>query len=297
MDSGDDHAIYWTKWPGTIAGNAWSVSLSIGSTDPLNHDYLNAWKNWLMTLNQPGERSFMLDRRSNTEYARFVAGAFKWQITGSIFANDCAGIYGTQNGVRKRAALHHYRTRILRWHRETDLRFAAGGVCGNNGFSATGISNNFRTEHCANALPGISTCGDYIIDTHDSKVVKEVWKLFPAWKLTVGGTATLLEWDPRILMPIMPNCWRHATLWTTLVTESDDAVAVSEAAVSNPVNFMVPEIVPLLQHMLKALRNATFEWSKIGTKTEIANLWHVQTSLQHMPGSLYLLPEERWSGI
>lgn len=47
-------------------------------------------------------------------------------------------------------------------------------------------------------LAGHQNCGTHIIDTHDRAVVPEVWELFHlAWTLT-GGTSTLLEWDGNI---------------------------------------------------------------------------------------------------
>lgn len=47
-------------------------------------------------------------------------------------------------------------------------------------------------------LAGHTHCGTHIIDTHDNHVIDQVWDLYrQAHKLT-GGVATLLEWDANI---------------------------------------------------------------------------------------------------
>lgn len=47
-------------------------------------------------------------------------------------------------------------------------------------------------------LAGHTNRGTHLIDTHDGRVIDAVWRLFRrAWQLT-GGASTLLEWDARI---------------------------------------------------------------------------------------------------
>ena len=95
-------------------------------------------------------------------------------------------------------------------------------------------------------IAGHQHCGDYIIDTHDRKVVQDVWKLFAlAWKMT-GGVATLLEWDSNI--PDFEGY--HAELlkakqyMQSIPLYGDDAEEpeYAEAAVSNPVDFLVSNV-------------------------------------------------------
>ena len=94
-------------------------------------------------------------------------------------------------------------------------------------------------------IAGHQHCGDYIIDTHDRKVVQDVWKLFSlAWKMT-GGVATLLEWDSNIpdfevyhaellkAKQFMNDIW----VFEEIVGEQ----VYNEAAVSNPVDFLVSD--------------------------------------------------------
>jgi uncharacterized protein len=47
-------------------------------------------------------------------------------------------------------------------------------------------------------LAGHQNCGTHIVDTHDRAVIDDVWELFSlAWNLT-GGVSTSLEWDGNI---------------------------------------------------------------------------------------------------
>ncbi len=47
-------------------------------------------------------------------------------------------------------------------------------------------------------LAGHTDCGAYVLDTHDHPVRDEVWELFREAYAGCGGAATLVEWDDRI---------------------------------------------------------------------------------------------------
>lgn len=47
-------------------------------------------------------------------------------------------------------------------------------------------------------LAGHTNCGTHLIDTHDGRVVDPVWQLYRLAHELTGGAATLLEWDARI---------------------------------------------------------------------------------------------------
>lgn len=124
-----------------------------------------------------------------------------------------------------------------------------------NNVYVSGFNNDFDPAHYIGQLPhdkivqfhlaGHQHCGDYIIDTHDRRVTEDVWKLFTlAWQLT-GGTATLLEWDSNI--PDFEDY--HAELlkakdfmnaFTGPATEKQPEYY--EAVVSNPVDFLVADL-------------------------------------------------------
>ncbi|WP_299293682.1 DUF692 domain-containing protein [uncultured Tateyamaria sp.] len=96
-------------------------------------------------------------------------------------------------------------------------------------------------------LAGHTDCGTHIIDTHDQPVRPEVWELYAtAWQRT-GGASTLLEWDGNI--PDFDTC--HAELLKSRAYMGGagfqqvlDAAQIAPATgVSNPVSFLVPDVM------------------------------------------------------
>lgn len=47
-------------------------------------------------------------------------------------------------------------------------------------------------------LAGHLNCGTHCIDTHDGRVIDEVWALYKKAHELTGGVSTLLEWDANI---------------------------------------------------------------------------------------------------
>ncbi|WP_448665066.1 DUF692 domain-containing protein [Sphingomonas sp. CJ20] len=92
-------------------------------------------------------------------------------------------------------------------------------------------------------LAGHQDMGSHVIDTHDRPVRSEVWALFQrAWART-GGASTLLEWDDHI--PDLDACvaeLRKAEQYMAGGANPADAAPTHAAAegVSNPVGFLVP---------------------------------------------------------
>lgn len=92
-------------------------------------------------------------------------------------------------------------------------------------------------------LAGHQDFGTHLIDTHDRPVRPEVWELFRiAWART-GGASTLLEWDDHI--PSFDDCLaelRKAERYMTDggVLPGDYSRAADGEGVSNPVGFLVP---------------------------------------------------------
>ena len=96
-------------------------------------------------------------------------------------------------------------------------------------------------------LAGHTHCGTHIIDTHDKPVRPEVWSLFAkAWQAS-GGAPVLLEWDGDI--PDFETC--HAELLKArhyMAGEMADGSALSVTAdlagpASTPVDFLVPGVM------------------------------------------------------
>ncbi len=92
-------------------------------------------------------------------------------------------------------------------------------------------------------LAGHQDLGTHLVDTHDRPVRPEVWELFRiAWART-GGASTLLEWDDQI--PDFAGCLAELGKARRYMA-AQSAPLAAEAwrddgeAVSNPVGFIVP---------------------------------------------------------
>lgn len=96
-------------------------------------------------------------------------------------------------------------------------------------------------------LAGHTHCGSHIIDTHDQPVTDAVWELYRmAWQMT-GGVSTLLEWDGNI--PEFEVCQSELLKARKYMSGQPDNLQTSGSAVSRsaylstPVDFMVPDIM------------------------------------------------------
>lgn len=116
--------------------------------------------------------------------------------------------------------------------------------CFNAGTDPVAYLDAFPCEHVVQMhLAGHQDLGTHLIDTHDRPVRPEVWELFRiAWART-NGASTLLEWDD--LIPDFLGCL--AELRKAEAYMAGDAVPVmvdgqeaGDEAISNPVGFIVP---------------------------------------------------------
>jgi uncharacterized protein len=190
------------------------VSLSIGSTDPLDFDYLARLK-----------------RVAARVTARWVSDHLCWTGVAGINTHDLLPIPFTE------ASLRHvvHRIRIVQDILERPLvlenpstyltytastlgeseflsRMAAESGCGLlldvNNVYVSARNNDFDPVAYLAALPherivqihlaGHQDLGTHVIDTHDGTVVDAVWELYAQATALTGGVSTLLEWDARI---------------------------------------------------------------------------------------------------
>lgn len=190
------------------------VSLSIGSTDPLNFEYLGKLK-----------------RLADTVHARWISDHLCW--TGVLGRNTHDLLPMPLN----EATLQHVveRIRIVQDVLERPLvlenpssyvtfadstmpeweflsRMADEADCGllldvNNVFVSS-VNHDFDPVEYVRSVPhsrvvqchlaGHTDCGAYRIDTHDGQVINPVWELYRLAHQLTGGMSTLLEWDARI---------------------------------------------------------------------------------------------------
>jgi uncharacterized protein (UPF0276 family) len=237
------------------------VSLSIGSADPLNFDYLARLKRladevrpaWIsdhlcwtgvMGLNSHDLLPMPLTEESLAHVAARVRQVQDYLERPLILENPSSYVRFAHSTM----AEPEYLGRLAE---ETGcgLLLDVNNVfvsCFNAGTDPAAYIHAFPCEQVVQMhLAGHQHRGTHIIDTHDRPVRPEVWELFRlAWART-GGAATLLEWDGDI--PSFAEC--HAELMKAkryTGGEFDPARVVPAESggaegVSNPVEFLVPK--------------------------------------------------------
>jgi len=190
------------------------VSLSIGSTDPLNLEYLARLK-----------------RLAEWTRAVWVSDHVCWTGVNGINGHDLLPLPYNEESLKHVVE----RIRFVQEFLERPLvlenpssyvtfadstmsewefisRMAEDADCGllldvNNVF-VTCFNHDLDPVEFLRGLPhervvqfhlaGHTHCGTHIIDTHDHPVIDEVWKLYRFARELTGGVSTLLEWDASI---------------------------------------------------------------------------------------------------
>jgi len=200
------------------------VSLSIGSTDPLDRDYLDGLR----------ELAARID-------PAWVSDHLCWTCIGGHNAHDLLPLPYTEEALehvvsRLSAVQEHLGRRIALENASTYLSFAGSSMpeweflgevahradCGIlldvNNVYVSAVNHGFDPEKYLAAVPaervweihlaGHTDCGSHLLDTHSTRVCDEVWELYRFASRRIGAVASLVEWDEEI-----PD-------WDTLETES-----------------------------------------------------------------------------
>lgn len=190
------------------------VSLSIGSSDPLNFDYLHKLK-----------------RLADETGARWVSDHLCWTGVAGRNTHDLLPVPLNEETLRHvieririvqdllerplvlenpSSYVTFANSTLPEWEFLSRMSLASG--CGllldvNNVFVSS-VNHDFDPVKYIESLPherivqmhlaGHTDCGTHRIDTHDSEVIRPVWELFRLAHRLTGGTATLLEWDANI---------------------------------------------------------------------------------------------------
>jgi uncharacterized protein (UPF0276 family) len=190
------------------------VSLSVGSMDPLDFDYLGRLRALAREVNArwvsdhlcwtgiAGRNTHdLLPLPLNEEALRHVAGRVR---TVQEFLERPLVLENPSSYVGFAAST------MPEWEFLTRLADETG--CGLlldvNNVYVSSVNHDFDpAEYIRNVpgdrvvqfhLAGHTHCGTHIVDTHDGPVIDPVWELYRQAHQRTGGAATLLEWDARI---------------------------------------------------------------------------------------------------
>jgi uncharacterized protein (UPF0276 family) len=190
------------------------VSMSIGSTDPLNFDYLRKLK------------LLAKDVR-----ARWVSDHLCWTGAAGINTHDLLPlplnehtlkhvverIRTVQDVLERPLVLENPSTYVgfaddtmTEW--EFLAQMAEQADCGLlldvNNVYVSSVNNDFDPVEYIRAVPhervvqfhlaGHTNCQTHLIDTHDGQVIEAVWELYRLARQLTGEVSTLLEWDAKI---------------------------------------------------------------------------------------------------
>ncbi len=190
------------------------VSLSIGSCDPLNHDYLRS----LRELARRFEPAWVSDHLCWTG----VGGHNLHDLIPLPFNEPALGhvvkrVRTVQEALGRPILLENissymtYRaSTIPEWEFIAAVAEQAG--CGIlldiNNIHVTAFNQGFDPMRYIDAIParrvaqfhlaGYSDHGGYLLDAHDHPVSDAVWRLYEYAVRRMGPVATLIEWDDRI---------------------------------------------------------------------------------------------------
>ncbi len=206
------------------------VSLSIGSTDPLNKDYLKKLKQ----LAQKIQPAWMSDHLC-------------WTGVGGHNAHDLLPLPYTEEAIRhvvKRVKqvqdflerpillenVSSYMTYSQSTMPEWDFlrTIAEEADCGIlldiNNIYVSAVNHSFEPMDYIHAMPrkrviqfhlaGHSNKGKYLLDTHDHPIKKVVWELYQKTLDLFGPITTLIEWDDHI--PSFPTLLKSVNKAKTL---------------------------------------------------------------------------------
>lgn len=190
------------------------VSLSIGSTDPLDQEYVKKLK-------------ILSDRIG----AQWVSDHLCWTGVASLNSHDLLPMPLTEESLRHVAErIDQVQEAMERpfvfenpstyagftgstmseWEflgRLTDMT-GCGLLLDVNNVYVSSVNHDYEPEDYLDAIPGDrvvqihlaghTDCGTHIIDTHDKPVIDRVWELYRRTIERIGPVSTLLEWDAAI---------------------------------------------------------------------------------------------------
>lgn len=233
------------------------VSLSIGSTDPLDRTYLGRLKE-LAAFVQPRWISdhlcFTGVNQVNTH------DLLPMPLTEESLAHVAARVEEVQEFLGRPLVLENpstylefKRSTIPEWEFLSELarRTGCGILLDVNNVYVSAYNHGFDAEHYIRSLPadrimqihlaGPSDCGSYLVDTHDRPVPAAVWRLYKLAQERTGGVSTLLEWDANIpeFPQLVAELQKANGALAGVIDDAPLASLTAGEAVSNPLGFQL----------------------------------------------------------
>jgi uncharacterized protein (UPF0276 family) len=190
------------------------VSLSIGSAEPLDEDYLDA----IAALAERVKPAWISDHLCWTGIGGHnTHDLLPMPLTEASLGHVVGRIRRVQDRLGRALILENpssylrFRSdQMPEW--EYIARMAEAADCGllldvnnvwvsamNHGFGAEAYIEAIPAERVVQVhLAGPTDCGTHFMDTHDKPVRDEVWPLYALAQERTGGVSTLLEWDADI---------------------------------------------------------------------------------------------------
>ncbi len=193
---------------------AHGVSLSIGSTDPLDFDYLARIKRFAAQINA----AWVSDHVCWTGVAGLNTHALiPIPFTEESLVHVVGRVKAVQEFLERPLVLEnpssyvdYAASTMSEWQFLAQLAQAAecGLLLDINNVYVSSVNHEFDPLDYLRALPhervvqmhlaGHTDMGNYIADTHDRPVAEPVWELYGAAIELTGPVSTLLEWDDRL---------------------------------------------------------------------------------------------------
>jgi len=230
------------------------VSLSIGSIDPLDLNYLGKLKE----LAAFAEPAWISDHLCWTGVAHVnTHDLLPMPLTEESLEHVAERVQQVQDYLGRPLVLENPSTYLQfrsssmhEWEFLSELAKRTG--CGllldvnnvyvsstHHGFDPEYYIRNIPHEHVVQIhIAGPADCGNYLVDTHDSPVPARVWQLYRLAQELTEGVSTLLEWDAKI--PAYPELVEELFKARKVMQGyvPDVPVAMSdETAVSNPLQY------------------------------------------------------------
>lgn len=244
------------------------VSLSIGSTDPLNFDYLGRLK-----------------RLADAIQPKWISDHLCWTGVLGLNAHDLLPLPLNEETLRHvverirmvqdflgrplvlenpSSYVTFANSTMSEW--EFLSRMAEEADCGLlldvNNVYVSSVNHDFDpVEYIENVpharvvqchLAGHTDCVTHLIDTHDNHVVDPVWELYRRAHQLTGGMSTLLEWDASIPpFPVVHAEVQKARQYMTAdpllerkssAVPAADSPAGSSGAVPHPLHFIAADV-------------------------------------------------------